>query len=314
MPILVIPTATPTQVAQPTVIPPPVYSVSRWSWQSPTGRVRSLMDDHPYLRPGGVDGHMAAPIVIADSRPPSIPGGVWRSQVVDPREVTLILLGHSRDADAWSQMCRQVVADFDTSTSEGVLTVAHPDGNTRALRCRYVDGLGAPVEGEPGVVKYGTFAVQLRAYDPWWYGPVQRRTFQPAVSGGFPWPPIVVQSTELIGSGSVVTNPGDVEAYPVWTLAGPLSEVTATAESGASWTVTKTLGPGEVVTVDTDPRAPAFQRVTDFSGSNLWGIATPDYPDLWPLPAGDSTVTVAVSGASSATRIHMDFNPRYRTA
>lgn len=315
MPILVDPSLTSTATESTGQVAAPTYASDMWTWTSPSGRVRNLSRDHPYLRPGGIYGHMAAPVALLDSRPPTIDGGVYRGRRVDPRDVQLLLMAHTREPSTWRGTYGQMVADFDTSDAVGLLTVHHEDGTTRSLQCRYVNGLGSPVEGEPGVVKIGTFLVELRAYDPWWYGPVQTRSFTQAAETDFlPGPPFTIMPTELLGSGTVVANPGDVAAYPVWTLTGPMTQASLTAEDGSTFTITYSLDAGESLVVDTDPRTSAFAKITDASGNNLWGLATADYPNLWALPAGESTVTVATSGTSTASSVLLQFNPRYYTA
>lgn len=294
-------------------------SSAQWTWTSAAGTVRDLSVAQPYLRPGGVVGHMAAPVSLIGSLPPTIDGGLYRGHRYQPRDVFLSLMAHTRDPDTWRTTYRTLVDDFDTTSGAGTLTVGQVNGEHRSLSCRYVTGLESPVEGEPGVVKIASWVVHVRAYDPWWYGPEQTRTFSVSTSqtlfgNGSGATPFYIMPTELIGSGSSVTNPGDVEAYPVWTLNGPMTSATITAQSGAAFTITSTLSAGEYITVDTDPRTGAFSKVVDDSGTNLWGTATSDYPNLWALPAGTSTVTVAMSGTTSSSSTVIAFRPRYRTA
>ena len=314
MPILVLPGTTGTQA--PTYVPPtPPARPTRWSWVSPAGVTRDLTRGATYVQPGGIVGHLAPPRTLLASSPPTMDGGVYRGHRFEARDVGLGLLTSTRTTGEWETETRALVRDFDTTDDVGTLVAQSPAGATRMLSARYVTGLESPTEGDPGAVTIGTWAVQLRAYDPWWYGPAMSKSFSVATSTPFfPGPPFTLMPTELLGSGSSVTNPGDVEAFPVWTITGPATAVTASS-GGRSWTVTRTLGAGETVTVDCDPRAPAFSKIVDGDGANLWGTATADYPDLWPLPAGESTITVDVAGGTSAdTRITMAFNPRYRTS
>lgn len=297
------------------VVPTLSYSSAVWTWTSASGRVRSLTADHPYLRPGGIRGHMAAPVVPLYAQPPTLDGGIFRGQRIDPRDVQVALMAHTRDSTRWRDTYRQTVADFDTTSGAGVLTVHNTDGTRRSLSCRYVSGLESPVDGEPGVVKIGTFVIELRAYDPWWYGPAESRRFSAQSDTPiFPGPPFTIMPTELAGSPSVVDNPGDVAAYPVWTITGPASQVTFGNSTGDSFTITRSMGLGDTVTIDTDPRVNVSAKITDQDGVNLWGTATSDYPNLWALPSGESLVTVDVSGASTDTLVTLQFNPRYRTA
>lgn len=311
MPILVVPgvtTSTPGAVSTATVGGRPV---ARWSW-SAGGRVRDLSAGTAYLRRGGIVGHLAAPRSALESTPPTLDGGVWRGEKFQPRDIGLSLITVASTPQAWWDESRALVRDFH---GEGILMVSHPDGGTRMLTARYVTGLESPEGGDPGAIPIGAFVVQLRAYDPWWYGPAVTRKFQLSTAAGwFSGPPFSINPTELLGSGSTVLNPGDVDAYPMWTVTGPCSSVSATAEDGSAWQVDIDLTAGEVITVDCDPRVPGNAKITSASGANLWGVATSDYPDLWPLPAGESTITVAMAGASTASRVDLAFNPRYRTA
>jgi len=314
MPILVPPTVdTPDQTGN---VAPINYAATQWVWTSPGGSERRLNSTHPYLLPGGVDGHMAAPVTILDSRPALMDGGVWRSQRYEPRDVMLGLMAHTRDSVAWRDTYRDVVADFDTSTAAGMLTAAHPDGSTRSLMCHYVSGLESPVDGEPGAVKFGTFVVALRAYDPWWRGPAETVVLRSAEGSPFlPGPPFTILPQSSLGPDSTLRNPGDAEAFPVWRVDGPCTSVTMRRSSdGAAFTVNEELGVGDWLTVDTDPRAPVGQKIVRDNGTNLWGVATTDFPNLWAIPGGNSSFTAEATGLTSATTITVNYNPRYRTS
>lgn len=284
---------------------------ARWVWTPASGADRDLSSGDAYLT--AVTGHLAPPVSLYESTPPTIDGGVYRGERYEPRDVGLGLKVNQRTAIDWRDVTRSLVRDF--LGGAGVLSEWHADGQVRSLRCKYMAGLEAPDAGDPGAVPISDFSVILRAYDPWWYGPVQTRSFTQAAETDFlPGPPFTIMPTELLGSGTVVANPGDVAAYPVWTLTGPMTQASLTAEDGSTFTITYSLDAGESLVVDTDPRTSAFAKITDASGNNLWGLATADYPNLWALPAGESTVTVATSGTSTASSVLLQFNPRYYTA
>lgn len=294
-------------------------SVPEWTWTAPGGATRVLTRTNgAYLAVGGVVGHMAAPSTHLASTPPTLDGGIYRSRKVEPRDIALRLNVSAASPHTWGDLVRQVVNEFDTSDGPGTLQMARLDGTRRYINCHYLSGLESPEGGDPGAIPFGTFTVLLRAYDPWWYGETQSRTFTVSSStdlfGASGAPDFYIMPTELVGSGSTVNNPGDVDAYPTWTINGPMTSATFTLDTGDTFTITNTLSAGESIIVSTDPRTPAFSKILNDGGSNLWGTATTNYPNLWALPAGDSTVTVSIAGSTSSSSVLLEFMPRYRTA
>lgn len=296
-------------------------AVAEWKWTSASGSTRVLTNPATgaYLGVGGVVGHHAAPVTHLAATPPTLDGGVYRSRKVEPRDLALRVHVGAATAQGWNDTVRDLVNDFDTTDGPGVLCVAQPDGSRRYLDCRYLSGFESPDGGDPGAVPHAVYTVLLRAYDPWWYGVTETKKFevqttQTLFGDGSGAPPFYIMPTELIGSGSTIINPGDVEAYPVWTINGPMTACTVALSGGGSFTITDTLGAGEWVQVDTNPSTPAFEKIVDDAGTNLWGTATSNYPNLWALPAGTSTVTVSLTGSTSSSSVQMAYFPRYRSA
>jgi hypothetical protein len=107
-----------------------------------------------------------------------------------------------------------------------------------------------------------------------------------------------------------IDNPGEVDAWPVWTITGPATVITATnVSTGQSFVLTKTLAAGELVTITT-------QRPTVRGplGENL--VNALNWPScyLWPLIPGTNQVNFAVAGASTGTAIELSFYPRWAGA
>lgn len=294
----------------------PSHGTYRWSWVSASGEPLPLS-----YTPGSavmvprdaVVGHMAAPVEVFSSSLSGLDGAVYRGVRYLPREVGMRLRLLASTSTQWHDTVDTLGRVFDTAGGDGLLLAARGDGQVRALRCRYIAGLESPESGDPGVRMTGVFVVQLRAFDPWWYGEPQTLVFQQQTVAPFlPGPPFEVMPTELAGSPTVITNPGGVASWPTWTVTGPASSATFTSGS-RTFTLRLSLGEGETVTVDCDPRVPVGTTIRDGSGANLWGVVSDDYPDLWPVPAGESTVVAALGGASEASRITMSFNPRFRS-
>jgi hypothetical protein len=113
-----------------------------------------------------------------------------------------------------------------------------------------------------------------------------------------------LSSSQTIGT-VIIENPGDVDAFPVWTLRGPGdANFTATRNDGAQFVFTAPLASNEVITIDT-----LTKTVTDQTGANRY-IDLGTAPKLFSVPKGSSQISVVMTGTSSATLISMYFNPR----
>lgn len=189
----------------------------------------------------------------------------------------------------------------------GVLKVARPDGSARTIEVYYEDGFG----GEPGENWVSANPVlTLFCPDGSWKDTEQMvitRVTEPASSFYTPW--LTISSSQVIGS-SVIVNPGDVHAWPVWTINGPATSITATnSTTGEAFTLTYAINVGQTITITTDRptvRGPAGENI---AGSLNWPGAW-----LWGLAPGNNNVTFTVAGAGTGTQIRMAFYPRYEGA
>lgn len=253
----------------------------------------------------GAQGLDAAPVQTFDAQLPDT-GGVWLGSRVASREVLLPIVVSASSEDEWVDLRRALVGAF-TTPGEHRLTVTKSDGTYRELFCRYVGGLESPVQGEQGVSWFAQYGIQLRAYDPHWYGVSRSLSWQEADSGVdfFPGPPFEMEPGNVFGSVSI-DNGGAVQLWPTWRVDGPITSATFTGSGGDVWKFNDTLSAGEWVTVYTDPRVPLSQRVLDDEGTNRWGDiygSADPFAVFWPLEVGVNDVTVAAAGTTSATRI-----------
>lgn len=191
----------------------------------------------------------------------------------------------------------------------GTLRLIREDGSRREIRAFYQSGW----EGEPGDGAWleDTCVVSLLCPDPFW------RDVDPTV---------LVRSTEApvdylnpypnLGTGQVLgdttlTNPGQVDVWPEWTITGPMTSMTAANETrGQSFTLTYALGAGQTITMSSRPitvRGPAGQQL--ISALNL-PAGKP-----WRLDAEyASKVQFTLSGAGPGTKVELRFYPGYETA
>jgi hypothetical protein len=186
----------------------------------------------------------------------------------------------------------------------GVLRVTRPDLSAREIDVIYEDGL----RGEPGENWMSANPVlTLMCPDGYWRDITaieENREYQPGVSFLAPFPQ--VSAGQVLGQ-SAINNPGDVIAWPEWTIDGPATVITAETETiGQSFILTQTIAAGETITITT--KQPAVRGPV---GQNL--INQLNWPDaqLWGLLPGDNNVNFTVAGAGPGTKITLSFYPRY---
>lgn len=159
----------------------------------------------------------------------------------------------------------------------------------------------------------GSVYAEFVATDPWWRD-IGDSAVDFTVSSDpgaffpmlFPWR---LASSEVFAV-ALVENDGDVAAWPVWTVTGPGSDlVLGNDTTGERLALAHTFGPGESVTIDTQPGA---KTVTTPDGSSLFSSLSPDSV-LWALGAGATSVQVQFAGATAASRVALRYRRRWLT-
>lgn len=180
-----------------------------------------------------------------------------------------------------------------------------------------LDDDGYAFTDDPTDMGIDVTTLQLVADDPWWKGvPVvvpfgqQQGAATPFYGASGFGPPFYLAGANAIGQQSVV-NPGQAPAYPLWTLAGPVSSFVLTVDGSILDMTAANLMTGEILYIDSDPTVLRAWRVkTDGTvveeTQNLatWGFATI-------ARAATSTVKATLAGTGTAT---LSFVPRYLRA
>lgn len=311
-----------------TVIPPPPpvppaptprpADIPAVTWISPRGKVVPLTIWDRRTTPGwftpapGPSGWDAAPRSLVTT--PRERGGATVQHIQrEPKEIIhpLYVEGptHAEFVARWRYLMRSI-----TETSEygpGRYQVARPDGSVREIFAYYQDGFaGLPDAG----IRWNACAPVLFCPDPCWRDLAPTPIVRQGSPGGrsflkrFPR----VSSSQTFGA-TLVHNPGDVEAWPIWRITGPATTVTATNNTrDEQWVLDMTgdtLGVNETVTVDTETG-----QVTGPDGSSWadridWTTAV-----LWRLDDADSSVEFEVTGAGAGSLIDGEFYARYESA
>lgn len=154
----------------------------------------------------------------------------------------------------------------------------------------------------------------LRAGDPFWTREdASQQTVRASGTGrgllgtGRSLSMLRVSSGQALGA-VLVENPGDAPAWPVTILEGPGTALTLASPTGQTLTWEGNLLAGQRRVFD--HRAGTLVDPDDTTGDpNRYDELGPA-PLFWSLPPGNSTVTVELTGASSASSVTLSWRPR----
>lgn len=207
---------------------------------------------------------------------------------------------------------------LDPTKGDVTLYVTRPDSSERGLRARYIGGLeGLAMEWCGAMEIRGQ--IGLRAHDPFWFSDAAPFTFDPS-SGAVPaltlWDdPAVAWDDPLVpfdGFGSdttlsTVTNAGDVDTWPTYTVTGPCDVTWLNLTTGEQFEVLGLVS-GDTLVIDTTPGT----RTVKINGLPAYGRLSPG-STLLRLVRGANTIAVRLAGATGATSAEMAYSPRYLT-
>lgn len=284
----------------------------RMTWTGPDGSVWDLGDPTVSgLEMGrGVQGLGMPPVLRYESESPAVDGRRFRGHKIDARPVMwpLTVLHDSkltewiaRDAAFWATM---------RPDAPGSWAVQTPDGATRSLLCSFVE-VDDAMTVDPTLSGWAAYGIRLVAdEEPCWTGSPVVAQFASGELVDFidesGAPPFYISAGDLFASASI-TNPGDVEAYPVWRVDGPVTDV----ELGVGDSLIEapiTLNEGEFMIIDSRPTAQTAIKddgteVTSSLGSSVEWVAIP--------PGQSVPLDITVTGTGS---VRCTITPRYMRA
>lgn len=207
----------------------------------------------------------------------------------------------------WRDTCQAFMAALDPS-GEVTMTVLTPDGQARWRKARYVSGFDDAQDRDPLMMRYGTFGLEFLAVDPYWH------TDQIAVPfvavdppAFFPGPPWHIGQSSVANGGAIVSVPGDVAPWPVWTASGPFTGFSAgVGDSVVTYEGSKAAGQQVVI----DMR-PGSRSVLNEAGGKEWlGLTAATFAEL---PVGqDVELAVDITGPGSGSSLLLSFLPNFR--
>jgi hypothetical protein len=313
-----------TVIGQAVSTPPPVSTgAATFTWVEPDGTEHDLSAQPDLdIVQGRQNLHMPN-VRLTEDRVPGIGwaggGAHLRDHTYESREVDLPLFLHCPDYATLWRRHGEIVTWFRIHRNPagapvpGLLRCTAPDGSVRQLTCVYSGGL-AGVEGS-GVSgpTFRRMILQLKASDPLWYSDnVNTSVFQIATSAPFftnPFFPLNIALSNVTTAGRV-DNPGDEVAWPVWQIVGPGTNPTLTnLTTGQSLVLSLVLSGGQSVTIDTRPSQKSI--INDQTLANLYSALAPGNAAMWPLQPGSNSLQLVMSGASTDSRLVLNFRPAF---
>lgn len=262
-----------------------------------------------------VTGLGATPIAVSTD---PAPRGGTSVRHIQPQARTVIWPLHVYGATTteFLDRYRQLARAFTRTRrgGAGTLVISRADGSEREIAAYYQDGFG----DNPGAYLADDVALSLYCPDGFWRARdplTQLRAYATTGTHLNPYP--TISSGDVLGA-TVLSNPGDAEAYPEWTITGPASLITVSnVDTGEGWTLNPNatgiahgnLLAGETVTVTTEPPAIRGPAGAVWTAALNWPGAV-----LWPLEPGETNVAFTVTGSGPGTSISLAFHPRYETA
>lgn len=301
--------AAPTRPVRPPAHPDAVWGVELVGWD---GSVWWLSDPATLLL-AGHDGLFVAPYQTRYQPYTTGAGSSYRGARAAAREVFLPVQLRAGDHDP---------AGFEDLRSR-FLRILHPDrsgrlrvrrldtGTSRSLQWRYDSG----AEGASGDDAYGVtwcrLGLRLVCEQPFWEGDPLLIDFVDAAPAVFldgdTWPFFGVTPVATLDS-AVLTNPGDVDSWPVITVTGPATRVTIPQQGDTGLVdLDAPLTGGETVIIDTRP---GVKTVVDGTGASRRADMVAFRP--FPVPAGGTiTLDLTVVGRGEGTAVRVELVPLF---
>lgn len=233
-------------------------------------------------------------------------GGVYRHSKKGVRDIDLAVtvLGTDR-ADVQSKLRRlsRLVQDSSGPTQ---IVANYSDGETLSLEGHYVSGAESQWGANAGLV-WNRWVLSFQCPTPYWEsGTTEEFTVTTGNTGRGLLPQLTklkVTSSQVFGV-ITIDNAGDVPAYPIWYLRGPLSSIEVT-NGTQSFSFDDSIDEGETITINAETGT-----VTDDLGINRYAMLSAA-PKFFRIPPGESSVSINAVAATADAEARLTYSPLY---
>ncbi len=242
---------------------------------------------------------------------PGQPGGLLREARHGVHEFILPLSIAASSESNLRTVLRGLVDRMDPTRGTGKIRVTSPVGDQREIHCVYAAGLEMAERSGSSGPEYQECPIAFTAYDPYWYdvSPTSETFTITSVATFFPIFPLRLTASQLVVDDAV-TNSGSVDAWPVWTVTGPGSDITLRNLTTGEFISFpgRSITTGEILTIDTRP---GVKSVTLGDGTSVYSWL--DYSStLWALRRGTNSIRLEMSGADfDVSALSISYYQRY---
>lgn len=233
-------------------------------------------------------------------------GGVFRHTKRGVRTVDLPVTVIGTDRNDVQTKLRRLSRLLQDTTGPTRLNANYTNGETLFLEGHYVGGAEGQWGSDAGQV-YNRWVITMQCPNPYWQSTtVDEFVVTTGNTGRGLLPQLVkmqLTSSQVFGV-ITVDNAGDVPAYPIWFIRGPLDNVTI-SKNGQSFSFNTAVDAGETITVNTETG-----EVTDDLGTNRYSILNPA-PKLFRVEPGVTSITVEGTSATQASEVRLDYSPLF---
>lgn len=295
----------------PLILPPAAPSPTTdlvFTWVDPAGSVHAISGNASGVNVELGERGLGLPeFSLLEEKLPFAAGTLARQGIIAARTITLpLFLSAATPLDLQTlidDMYTWFATADETSHTPGYLRIQRRDGTTRQIACYYVGGLEGDLEPTNAGDTWQSVAITLRAPDPW-----ATDTFDSTDS----------YDSSDFGVPKSIINAGQLDAYPVWTLVGPMTNIDlVSATQNKSLTLTAdgglTLLLGDTVVIDTrqSPPRETLQIYNLDTGVSHYAKLTVN-SEFWLFVSGSNIFTLNISGATVDSRVDVRWLQRYR--
>ncbi|MFD7605149.1 phage tail domain-containing protein [Streptomyces mirabilis] len=268
----------------------------------------------------GATGLDMPPFALFSDDSPNLDGSIYRSARTAAREIMIPVYLYGIDRQTINGLKRKLFQSLNPKRGYCVLKFTEGNNETRLLRCYYKGGMEGAESTDTAGFTWTKFGLTFTAMDPFFYPDRPETTRWDFGSGAaFLNPaqslfPLRVSAGVLGGTGPLnIYNPGDVEAWPVWQLHGPIRSFSLASPYGDLVKASPLadgsdiVPSGRVLTIDTRP---GHKTVLDDQSTNYWSLLDTN-PQFWSVDPGNTSTSVSVVTGVGKAAVVLSFYPRY---
>jgi hypothetical protein len=271
------------------------------------------------MQPGATGLDMPTYGLFSDASP-NLDGSIFRSARATAREIMIPVYLYGIDRQTINALKRKFFQALNPKRGYCLIRFTEGNGVTRSISAYYKGGMEGS-EGSTSGFSWAKYGLAFTAMDPWFYPDAPSETSwgfgtgEPLLSTTRAFFPIAITDGVMGDPGELqaIENPGDIEAWPVWRITGPVKsfELTSpygeTIKASAAPDGSDVVATGRVLTIDTRP---GKKTVRDDLGVNYWSKLSAN-PQFWPGDPGITNADIKVVAGSGQAAVALSFYPRY---